>query len=837
MALADLISRGRGTLLLSLAIEGLERGYTDANKTPVGISGPTSWRPYLSREGIVVADRIVPLDGRVEQQGITFRLADIDSAMTALLAAQRQATTTRLTATLAATETAAMTVEDTSRFAASGTLYLNLETLSYTGKTATTFTGLTRGVYGSRAVEHAVDAASLSYPVVSDRPLDLYGRRVILYASEVDDAGQVLDTPTTLYRGRCGLNVRLSADGAAWEIPTQPISSFLDQEFFGEPAVSRVRGIDLPFTGVQVAWVPIDGDATAIWISGTMRTADLAAGYRATLADLMADVRAAIAESGLSISLLLDDTGHVRLTARQAAGSTAKKSLRIVSTQGNVWPLLGWPPGWYDPEDLPAFPADYTSATIVHITAPRLPVTQALHVAEFSGGTTTVRVEDASSFRVGTLGNSYVRIDGGAKGHGFVSYPVEEPQPVLARLVSVDLSANTLTVEVRDNPFVPPPTYQLLLGSDDPSQSLRVTECLFIEDRADVVYTTHLLDSTLPPRIAPLVDSSDLDTASMALVGASLPASHTQRRLLVDGVQRLGELMAQELKVLGAVMCIRSGLIAWRILRPAPAGETGTATLDLSRIDAEGLPAYQYGSEGIVNLVKAKVAYDPRERAFKDEEIRVYDRDSIQRYRVTRSMDIEHPGLTLEGWRTRADFLRQVAARWFGLFGLAYPTVEVRCTFRGFGVECGDFVLLTHWALPDNTTGTRGLSNAGAAVIGRSLDYATGRGTLTLLLGRDVHSRIGRWAPAGRLTAWDNATRTATFGAPTDRYSGGGTKDLSRFTVGDRVEFRQMDSTSPTVISNVIESINLAADTAVMVSAMPGLPDPATNTIDMVFDD
>jgi hypothetical protein len=64
-----------------------------------------------------------------------------------------------------------LTVLSTASYPSSGTLLLDREAVTYTGKTATTFTGLTRGMFGTTAVAHAdqteVDAYLLNVQVQS----------------------------------------------------------------------------------------------------------------------------------------------------------------------------------------------------------------------------------------------------------------------------------------------------------------------------------------------------------------------------------------------------------------------------------------------------------------------------------------------------------------------------------------------------------------------------------------------------------------------------------------------------------------------------------------------
>ena len=65
---------------------------------------------------------------------------------------------TTLTANMSNTSTADIQVVSTADFFAPGGLIIGSEIIKYTGKTATTFTGITRGAYGSTNVSHSIGA-------------------------------------------------------------------------------------------------------------------------------------------------------------------------------------------------------------------------------------------------------------------------------------------------------------------------------------------------------------------------------------------------------------------------------------------------------------------------------------------------------------------------------------------------------------------------------------------------------------------------------------------------------------------------------------------------------
>lgn len=63
---------------------------------------------------------------------------------------------TTLTASMSNVSTAAIQVVSTAGFLSAGNLLIGNELIAYTGKTSTTFTGITRGVLGSTNVAHAI---------------------------------------------------------------------------------------------------------------------------------------------------------------------------------------------------------------------------------------------------------------------------------------------------------------------------------------------------------------------------------------------------------------------------------------------------------------------------------------------------------------------------------------------------------------------------------------------------------------------------------------------------------------------------------------------------------
>ena len=83
-------------------------------------------------------------------------------------AAFHQDGVTTLTANMSNVSTTAIQVTSTALFLSAGALIIGTELIAYTGKTSTTFTGITRGVYGSTNVAHTAGVyVSEAQPVPS----------------------------------------------------------------------------------------------------------------------------------------------------------------------------------------------------------------------------------------------------------------------------------------------------------------------------------------------------------------------------------------------------------------------------------------------------------------------------------------------------------------------------------------------------------------------------------------------------------------------------------------------------------------------------------------------
>lgn len=132
-------------------------------------------------------------------------------------------------------------VDDTSAWASSGAFYLGHERFTYTGKTGTTFTGVSRDATysGLRRVYEPAQGYT-----VTDRPLSWRGRRCLLRAYPVDPSGYVDDTaPVAVWYGEVEAEPLRRRDG--FQLQAQPIDRVLDRDIAGSATgvVEDVQGV------------------------------------------------------------------------------------------------------------------------------------------------------------------------------------------------------------------------------------------------------------------------------------------------------------------------------------------------------------------------------------------------------------------------------------------------------------------------------------------------------------------------------------------------------------------------------------------------------------------
>ena len=218
-----------GSLVAKLVvlIEGVDEILSDCNDEAalqLALKG-TDWEASTSQSGLFVSlqnsqsitpDKPFATNGRCSVRVVDTDGTDAFGTMVNRRAAGAQTT---LTATIDRNDTT-INVASTASFGSTGTIYIGTERITYTGKTATSFTGCVRGMYspfgcdatgtgGSRFANHhriAVDTNHVQLnPVVSEEPRVWIGKRCGVWLHTWNEATGALNTHANaqlVYAGR-----------------------------------------------------------------------------------------------------------------------------------------------------------------------------------------------------------------------------------------------------------------------------------------------------------------------------------------------------------------------------------------------------------------------------------------------------------------------------------------------------------------------------------------------------------------------------------------------------------------------------------------------------------
>ena len=181
---------------------------------------------------------------------------------------------TTLTANMSNVSTAPIQVTSTALFLSAGALIIGTELIGYTGKTSTTFTGITRGVYGSTNTSHTAGAyVSEAQPVPSPTsPLTVA-------MTSTDVSNQVTLDPTdntkVVYEFPGYYNIQFSAQLISFSNTIDNVTMWFKQNGVDIPNSAGIISIPTIHAGVAgaaiVSWnlvIPINaGDYVQLMMS------------------------------------------------------------------------------------------------------------------------------------------------------------------------------------------------------------------------------------------------------------------------------------------------------------------------------------------------------------------------------------------------------------------------------------------------------------------------------------------------------------------------------------------------------------------------------------------
>lgn len=721
-----------------------------------------------------------------------------------------------------------MAVDSTAGWASAGAVFFGNETIQYSGKTATTFTGLTRDTfsvgYGDQAYAHNADIADGTSRVVSDYVRDWAGRYIRLYAYMVAADGTSLDAGTggvytrEIWRGTINA-IKPRRDWHRFDIDADSIDAILNTEVGFDPvpaALLRLPGdAEANQSGKFDMW---GGPGTwPLFITDDTRFIDF------TVARMTVS-------SGNTIKIQGPDTYSVAVTdgydvmGREQLRMLIQQRLQDQMTAGGY---LGWWSNHFDDDGSMVFEfnpeevgTEWTQATIhwgapgsvgkllgfsgsssfgqggasqkieateeelsVYISADatRIPfyyletLNQAASAAPSSGyarlgdeiiAYTGVQAFTASSPVYGTLHGLY-ELTGVTRGH------------MGTRAAAHSIGRGDIKVAVES-------MTELTFGVGWDGDS-------FVDAILQLVVSTgeaahHTAHDLLPARMSVPLNPNHFDVAAIEAIRDGLTQDQAGIHLFASEPFNLGERIASWLRPHGLFILPRQTadgeyrIGIGRVIPPLES-EAGT-TINTSHLDHADPAVHVLGNSTIINTVIIRPRWDAANERNTEDTVTVQQGGPRHtRQSVTWDM-VGYNWAVGDVYARAASWARQLFAR----YGRSYSLLQLNTNRDGLLIEPADTVSITVPGIP-NQQGSRGYVGRLAQVlrVRRLWHSGTDSGEVT---GAEVtviienYARHSTYSPSARVSSYAAGTPSVTLKA--QEYTNEGA-DVDHFDVGDEV--------------------------------------------------
>lgn len=751
----------------------------------------------------------------------------LEGATTASLS-KAPSNTTFLTADLTASATTA-TVASTAGFPTSGAIHLATEAIGYTGKTATTFTGLSRGKWGTKAQAHFTrDGERLGFPTVTDRPRTLRGRRMLfrMWGAADDPDGN----GTIRWRGVVSTDV--SHDGDRYSFSVEPPTFILEQPVGGdieEPV--PISGIYLPSSSPLSLTISRYATAGYAGASPVETAIVLLSGHWDTQDEFCAALTTALGSATASwtwssgAALVAQPLGQGGWQLIYRVGSTAE----FVSVQGGATFTSddGSSETGASYVDHFVLPVGSLGGTWRSLTNPEADVStltaNAAFFIDFSApvpravfghrGSEPGPADSGSTFpsnRIYLGGNvvpndqmmAAIVADGG------------DDDVELTYATAVNVSERYIEVATR-------PAMQL-----GPTTKIRLGRLLAFDSTLETMLLNLTTDSpnlvnagAMPLiRLGSATAQGDLALLPTDLTRAERGSRIASRTWVASEGTTLREILSPE-ALLRNLLYVpdKTGLIDWLIVRPPLKTDVTAFELDASNI-VGNKPAVSRAPQGHLREVAFRQGWDPIENEHRGLTIRVRSAEGVDPTTLGGVLEVApRSAATLRGDAgleiDPLDAELMGRAR-LGLFGGAYRLITLEANMTLFEFKLGDTGVITSAHIPSQD-GTMGLTQKECTLVGFDWVPEDNKGTLQLLT---TELNIGGYSPgflvasqSGSGTSW---TLTLTLSGYTDE-----TDVATWFAVGDEVRVVQRDSVSPTRVTGTVTSIPSTTQLAVTFDA------------------
>lgn len=847
MTWSNVTSTGRGSIRFRLQVEGLAyEAVTHADMVTTAGDGRQRLNG-LSIKGVKLEQRADLVRATVEASGATFVLADIDEAWTAAFDTSPTLTTWLATDTTAAATT--MRVKSTSGWPTSGTLWIDSETISYTGTgtAAATFTGLTRGVWGTLAQAHYTPGgAFLRYPAVTNQPILYTGRRVRLYAYGRGDSPT--GDGTQIWLGVMRGEPRM--EGASWTLYVDPISSILEQEVgadLGPPVTPR--GIYLPS---NPAWV---GEATLkdkVQICNYIRIANTGGGSETLPAPVFGAV--------LTIDAGIYETQQDLIDAIQAAFDAVQSSWNT-----KVYVL----PRDYDGTYMFQLQTNGTpdGLRIVNPVAPQCEPRfdgslqteagpyEGSTLATIAGNSTYYIVPNPILSRAGTgqvprgIFNAKWRSGTFPGRRLYLGGSVGVTSNTSAALVSWQGDSGADEREYGVNSIDTADRYLVLQTETPPSYGPQGTTFIYTPENLPTVrlgrgYNSYIgqgsysvmksIEDDCPAQLntgaVPSLRSGDWNETEWQAAYSGAGPLALQRRYNSLKPVKLIDFVSPDLQIAGLHLAFdTSGELTTKRLRLAAATEVATYAITSSNlITDDGFPSFERGAVGQFNGLELHEGYSATADEYTQTPITVRDVAAYGQSPIARSIKIE-PKSAYQFGAASYDDVVAIAKNVLGIFGGPYAYVTCAVPLDAFSVIIGSPVSITTAQLPSGT-GLRGVTNAVGLVVSREIDLYAARIVLTILVSR---ANIAGYAFGAKVSSQTNTSGNTWEITVSSDYFATGEDASDHLEAGDQVRVYRWDSVTVGTVQGAVDSV--AAN--VVTVTFDGSWTPGADSWALVLDD
>lgn len=813
MTLARIKATGQGRLNARVSVEGWPYEFVTASAMTKTTSDGRIRISGLQLDSLRKWARADLARASLTAQGFHVRVVDDQTSRLATLAlGKRPQLTTWCEPAGASISDSDVTVPvaDTTGWPASGVAHIATEAFSYTGKTGTSFTGCTRGIWNTPAQYHyAPDGAGLSFPRVTDVPQSLEGRRVRVYLYGEGDDPQGDGTQEVL-----GIaSTDRSYDSGEWSFSVDPLTRIFDQEVGGDlEAPVPIRGIYYPWNApfvLTLSALNISRSET-VTLTGFFETQQafcealttaiataVAAWPWAAGSSITAQVVHA-AESwqlkyrvGTGVGTVADVTiaapTAVALTGRDSAGTSSDLD---VFGAGN----------WFGDDYALVMPSDFVAGRLYQLTVlatvPRA-ARGARSPRERDGRYGLVPDEASASIRKTYLGGLVAPTAGMEVAVDVEGSGRDDAIALLGTVGSADAATRSITISSGGFITMGPAT-RLYIGR-------RIARGTLEDFRAALVAAA--------PAIAnagggPLVTGGDWAASTdVADAAAELPTGADRVFSFFQGV-KLRELVEHECRAIGCFLRLNaSGAIEVRRVRPTLPTDRETWAFNESNMLSR--PKVERAAFGQLSSVIYRTGYDPLEDEWSGS-VRVRDVSASSPTRVSGELEIKQRSVA--GARFSAsgtslpevspDEVVQVAAPTIGIFGGTYDIATFEVPYTCLDLLLGDLCTITHPYYP-NDDGTLGVTDLVGMVTGYDFQLGEGKGTVEVLVhgqryaGYAFGLRVTGQAFVGG-TTWDITVSLSPYTDETDI--------ANLLVVGSLVRVCQQDTSAPTDVDGTVAS-------------------------------